>query len=207
MEKTTKPPSWPPSRFWRRYCRRNPNPKISRVRREWKPKLTTLKPTLGHYVRIVRRGYGLEGIRAHTHYTRKARIFKHVREKERCMGKPESTPSHKENECTRGKFTHRHTRKRLTYTHKWQFSECLCERKGAWASPNQPLVTRRMNAREEGLHTDTQGKGLHTHTDDKFLNAFVKGEVHGQARTHPYYWESNSTSHRYGVHTSQWTIY
>ena len=50
-------------------------------------------------------------------YTQKARIFKRVREKERCTSKFESTPSHKENECTSGKFTHGHTRKRLTYTH------------------------------------------------------------------------------------------
>ena len=43
-----------------------------------------------HYVQIVRwnrQGYGLEGIRAHTHntrkaYTNKARIFEHIHEKE-----------------------------------------------------------------------------------------------------------------------------
>ena len=34
--------------------------------------------------------------------------------------KPESTPSHKANECTRGRLTHRHTRKMLTYTHERQ---------------------------------------------------------------------------------------
>ena len=45
-------------------------------------------------------GYGREGNRAHTHntrkaYTDKARLFERVCEKERCMSKPESTPSHK----------------------------------------------------------------------------------------------------------------
>ena len=64
-------------------------------------------------------GYGWEGNRAHTHntrkaYTNKAQVFERVCEKERCMGKPESTPSHKANKCTRGRLTHWHTRKRLT---------------------------------------------------------------------------------------------
>ena len=61
-----------------------------------------------HYVRIVRwnrQGYGWEGNRAHMHntrkaYTNKAQVFERVCEKERCMGKPESTPNHKANEPT-----------------------------------------------------------------------------------------------------------
>ena len=61
-------------------------------------------------------------------YTNKARVFERVCEKERCMGKPESTPSHKENECMWGRLTHGHTRKRLTYTHGKQNFDCLGER-------------------------------------------------------------------------------
>ena len=61
-----------------------------------------------HYVRIVRwnrGGYGREANRAHTYNTSKAYINKvlvceRYCEKESCMGKPESTPSHKANECT-----------------------------------------------------------------------------------------------------------
>ena len=43
-----------------------------------------------------------------------------------------------------------------------------------------------MNEWEEGLYTDKQGKGWHTHMEDKISNAFVKGDVHAQARTLPY---------------------
>ena len=68
------------------------------------------------------------------------------------------------------------------------------KRRGAWASPNQPLVTRKTNAREEGLHTDTQGKCLLTHTKDKISNDFVKGEVRGQAPTLPYHKTHEHTS-------------
>ena len=68
-----------------------------------------------------------------------------------------------------------------------KYSNVFVKRRGARASLNQPLVTRRMNARVESLHMGTQGKGLHTHTEDKFLNAFVRGEVHGQSRTLPYH--------------------
>ena len=68
-----------------------------------------------------------------------------------------------------------------------EYSNMFVKRRDARASPNQPLVTRRMNAREEGLHMDTQGKGLHTHADDKFPDVFVKSEVHGQARMLPYH--------------------
>ena len=80
----------------------------------------------------------------------------------------------------------RTTQGRLTQT-RHEYSNVFVKRRGAWASPNQPLVTRRTNAREEGLHTDTQGKGLLTHTRDRVSNAFVKREVHGQARTLPCY--------------------
>ena len=72
----------------------------------------------------------------------------------------------------------RTTQGKLTQTRHYYFN-MFVKRRGAWASPNQPLVTRKTNAREEGLHTDTQGKGLLTHTKDKISNAFVKGEVHG----------------------------
>ena len=60
-----------------------------------------------HYVQIVRRnrrGYGLEGIRAHTHNT----IAQYFCEKERGMGKCKSTSSHKTNKRTRGSLTHIH---------------------------------------------------------------------------------------------------
>ena len=109
------------------------------------------------------------------HNTRKAWIFKHVCEKERCMGKPKSTPCHKENECTRVRITHGHKNLRLTYTHRRQIFECLCERTGAWASPNTPL----------SQDTWTSKQGLHKHPRHESLNVFVKGEVQGQARTLP----------------------
>ena len=43
-----------------------------------------------------------------------------------------------------------------------EYLNMFVKRRGAWASPNQPLVKRRTNACEEGLHTGTQGNGLHT---------------------------------------------
>ena len=90
----------------------------------------------------------------------------------------------------------RTTQGRLTQT-RHKYSNVFVKRRGAWASPNQPLVTRRTNAREEGLHTDTQGKGLLTHTRDWVLNAFVKREVHGQTRTLPCYKTREHTSKIY----------
>ena len=57
-----------------------------------------------------------------------ARIFERVREKERCMGKPESTHSHNMNERTRGRLTHI----------RYEYSYMFVKRRGAWASPNQP---------------------------------------------------------------------
>ena len=67
----------------------------------------------------------------------------------------------------------RTTQGRLTQT-KHKYSNVFVKRRGAWTSPNQPLVTRRTNAREEALHTNTQGKALLTHTEDKISNGFVK---------------------------------
>ena len=67
-----------------------------------------------------------------------------------------------------------------------------------WASPNEPLVTKQTNARDKGLHTDTQGKGLLTHMRDTISNAFVKREVHGQTRTLPCY---KTREHKQGLHT------
>ena len=94
----------------------------------------------------------------------------------------------------------RTTQGRLTQT--WhEYSNVPVKMGGAWANPNQPLVTRRMHAQDEGLHTDTQGKGLHTHTEDKISNAFVKGEVHGQARMLPYYKTHKHTSKIYARET------
>ena len=76
------------------------------------------------------------------------------------------------------------TQGRPTQT-RHEYSNVFVKRRGAWESLNQPLVTRQTNAREEGLHADTQRKGLLTHMRDKVSNAFMKREVHGQARMLP----------------------
>ena len=73
-----------------------------------------------HYVWIARRkrkGYGLEGIRAQHDYST-------ILWKERCMGKPESTPNHKLNECTREKLIH-----------KAQIFERVCEKERCMGKP------------------------------------------------------------------------
>ena len=98
----------------------------------------------------------------------------------------------------------RTTRGRLTQT-RHEYSNVFVKRRGAWASPNQPLVASRTNTQEESLHTDTQGKGLLTQTEDKISNDFVKGEVHGQARTLPCYKTQKHTSKVYTRETQFWT--
>ena len=55
--------------------------------------------------------------------------------KERCMGKPETLPCHN---------THKQIRI-ITITYKTRKFKCLCERRGAWASPKRSLVTRHTN--------------------------------------------------------------
>ena len=68
------------------------------------------------------------------------------------MGKPETLPSHKTNEHTRGRLTLRH-----------ENINAFIRRTGAWASPKWSLVTRQTNTWVEDLHT--------RHTNSK---AFVK---------------------------------
>ena len=77
------------------------------------------------------------------------------------MGKPERS------------LITKHMNTQARFTHERQSFECLCEKRGAWASPNAPLLQ----------DTKTHKQGLHT--GDTISNAFVKGEVHGQAQTLP----------------------
>ena len=75
------------------------------------------------------------------------------------MGKPERS------------LITKHTNTQARFTDERQRFECLCEKRGAWASTTAPLLQ----------DTRIQKQGLHT--GDTNSNAFLKGEVHGQART------------------------
>ena len=44
---------------------------------------------------------------------------------------------------------HPNTQARFTLTRKTQKFECLCERRGAWASPKRSVVKRHTNTQEQ----------------------------------------------------------
>ena len=109
-------------------------------------------------------------------YTHETQIFECVCENERCMGKTESNPSHKTNECTRRRLTH--------IRHK--SPNAFVKRRGAWFLETFPIA-RRPNA---------QARDKITHTNAR--TPLWGGEVHGFPKPSP---SQEARTHRRKVYT------